>query len=296
MIIVKLMGGLGNQMFQYALGRHLSEIHKVTLKFDQHFLIDRTPRPDFTYRDYELGIFKINESFASVGEVRRFCPRGFWPRLWLKLNLIFTNKEIKKEEQDRYYPFDASVLKAGSNTYLDGFWQSGEYFKDISDILKKEFQFKESPHANIISYLDKIKGSNSISIHIRRGDYVTSKSISNYHGVCSLDYYNNSVKYVAEKIDHPEFFVFSDDIEWAKQNLKINFPHLFIQNDRSVPAYEDMRLMTACKHNIIANSSFSWWAAWLNNNPEKIVVAPLKWFVDPTYNVDNLVPANWVKI
>jgi Glycosyl transferase family 11 len=296
MIIVKLMGGLGNQMFQYSFGRRMAEKKGVQLKLDLSLLRDRSPRPDFTYRDYELNIFNIKEAIAKEEEIKKYTapkPKNLLPRIFYKIKKRFSSQDLVKE---KYYHFDNSVFDVSCNSYLEGYWQSEKYFIDIQEIIREEFQFRDLPIGNIAELQNKIKSLNSVSIHIRRGDYVSNKATNAYHGVCSLEYYHKAITFLLDKLDAPHFFIFSDEIEWAKENLIIESPHSFVENDKQVPAYEDMRLMGSCNHHIIANSSFSWWAAWLNDNKNKIVIAPKDWFADTEKNTKDLVPESWIRI
>lgn len=295
MIIVKLMGGLGNQMFQYATARHLAEKNKVPLKLDLSFLMDRTPRPEFTYRNYELGVFNIKEDFATIKEVEDYTIK---PRRKIS-KLIYTIKKIFNPSyhiKEKHYHFDSEVLNAPSNIYMDGYWQSEKYFKSSEFIIRSDFTLKNKAEGDILKLQNRIQSLNSVSIHIRRGDYISSKATNAFHGICSLEYYYNAINYIIEKVSDPYFFIFSDDMHWVKDNITINAPHSFVENKSEVPACEDMRLMSACKHHIIANSSFSWWAAWLNDDKHKIVVAPEKWFNDPEIDTRDLIPGAWIRI
>ena len=140
-----------------------------------------------------------------------------------------------------------------------------------------------------------IADSNSVSIHIRRGDYVADPTMYTSHGTCDIDYYNRCVESLTEKVKDTSFFVFSDDPQWSRDSLKLQYPAIFVDHNDMEHGYEDMRLMSQCKHNIIANSSFSWWGAWLNNNENKIVLAPEKWFAKKTYIINDMIPVQWVK-
>jgi hypothetical protein len=291
MIIVKLMGGLGNQMFQYAAGRRLALNHNTILKLDLSFLLNRTPRENFTYRSYELGIFNIQAELASPSEINRFVPTGKNMLNYLKRKL-----KLNKLVKESHFHFDEGGLSSPDNSYLDGYWQSEKYFKEIEDIIRSDFTLKAKA-TNLNQELAKEIGSyNSVSLHIRRGDYVSNPETNNFHGSCSLGYYEKAIKKIADCIVEPHLFIFSDDPDWAKDNLIFEYPIKFVAHNGSEKSYEDLRLMSLCKHNIIANSSFSWWGAWLNRNPEKIVIAPEKWFNDSSINTDDLIPDSWLRI
>src|SRR3989344_4984067 len=160
-------------------------------------------------------------------------------------------------------------------------------------MIRKDFTFGATIVERNKKLASEISGTNSVSVHIRRGDYVTNANTNQFHGLCSLDYYNKAVSFISSKQNEMELFVFSDDIEWCKENLKYDFPIHFVETN---DAHSDMYLMSLCKHNIIANSSFSWWGAWLNDNFQKIVVAPSQWIADASVNTQDLIPKGWIKI
>lgn len=295
MIIVKLHGGLGNQMFQYAVGRKLSLLNKTELKLDLSFLLDRTPRPNFTYRDYNLNIFNLNIEFATQKEIKPFISyldsrikRKIYTYLFLGRN----NKYIDEKQ----FTCDPDILKLTGNLYLDGYWQTEKYFSDIKNILCNDFTIKIPQDKKNQEMTKIIKNTNSVSLHIRRGDYIENKQIYNVHGICDLDYYYNCINLFLKKLKNPHFFIFSDDHQWAKENLKLDCPMIFIDHNDASKNYEDLRLMSQCRHNIIANSTFSWWGAWLNQNHHKIVYAPQKWFSDSSRNTKDLISDQWIKL
>lgn len=256
-IIVRLKGGLGNQMFQYAFGRKLSLKHKAILKLDKSLFEWPIWQGivGITARGYELGEFNINERFT-----------GFWEK----------------------------ITKPKGRLYLDGYWQSEKYFKDIRQILLKDFTLKKETN-NFLKLKKLIAKTNSVSIHIRRGDYVKRAATGRYHGVLVLDYYQKALELIGKKIKNPHFFVFSDDPLWVKGNFKLSQPMTCVSGLFKLTNPEELILMSHCRHNIIANSSFSWWGAWLNRNRHKIVIAPRRWFraikTDP-----GVVPQTWTKV
>jgi hypothetical protein len=291
MIVVKLMGGLGNQMFQYALGRHLAEIHKTTLMLDLTFLQDKTPRENFVFRNYELDIFNIQQNFAAPSDLKDFFQKTSGINKLLKkiLNKIIP-VEIKKES---YFHYDPQVLKGPKTVYLEGYWQSEKYFKAIEGILRKEFTFRCDIDSRFKELADKIQSTNSVCVHVRRTDFLSNS----YHAVCEMDYYTRAEQIIVSKLPSPHLFIFSDDIEWCINNLKLNVASTFVResfNDKDIS--HCLHLMTRCKHYVISNSSFSWWAAWLNSEPQKLVVAPEKWFNDRSVNTEDLIPDTWLRI
>jgi len=290
MIITKLIGGLGNQMFQYAAGRRAAYVNNTSLKLD---IAGYENQVGITPRKYMLHIFNIEENFASINEINKSKQNTFIQKILKKIYPVFINKLYIREKG---HNFDPDILNVNDNAYLDGYWASEKYFEDIEDIIHKEFTFKNKPDEINKAVIDKMTHCDSVSIHIRRGDYVNDKKTNQYHGICNLNHYYQSVEYITNKIKSPHFFIFSDDINWAKQNLHLKFPYVFVDHNIGKKDYEDMRLMSECKHNIIANSSFSWWGAWLNQNPNKIVIAPKKWFNDKSINTKDLIPDLWIKI
>lgn len=290
MIITKLIGGLGNQMFQCAAGRRAAYVNNTSLKLD---ITGYENQVGITPRKYALNIFNIQENFASINEINKLKKNTFIQKILKKIHPVFTNKSYVRE---KVHNFDPDILKISDNTYLEGYWASEEYFKDIEDIIRKEFTLKNKPDAINQKMISRIKNCDSVSIHIRRGDYVNDKKTNQFHGVCDLNYYLRAIALIAKKVKSPKFFVFSDDIEWAKQNLLLKFPCIYVEHNTGKKDYEDMRLMSYCQHNIIANSSFSWWGAWLNKNKDKIVIAPKKWFNDKSINTKDLIPDSWIKI
>jgi hypothetical protein len=294
MIVVKLMGGLGNQMFQYAAGRHLAHIRNTELKLDLSFL-KTDAKGAYTQRDYAFDIFTLKGIFASEEEVlsfKKLSENRYRRFLFRKFPFLF-NKAYITESGNKYHK---EFTNYPANTYLSGFWQSERYFSPVADIIRKDFTFKESLQGLNKELAAKIKNSRSVSMHIRRSDYIINKDVLNFHGVCPPSYYTEGLAKITEKEKKPELFIFSDDIAWCKQNLIFDFPCTYVDHNYGDKSFEDMRLMSLCKHNIIANSSFSWWGAWLNNNTEKIIVAPKKWFNDPKAQSPDIYPADWIKI
>lgn len=302
MIIVQLVGGIGNQMFQYAAARRISYINNTPLKLDISWF------EKSKLRNYNLKCFNIIEDFASPRDIQLI------KELNRKKNSIilmgFVEKFIPYYKcwcvKQKYFHYDPNLLNLSDNIYLKGYWQSEKYFKDIDNIIRKEYIIKFKPDSYNIEMSNLIKSLESVSIHIRRGDYIKSFITKKAHGSCSLEYYHNAIKKITKIIKKPHFFVFSDDINWTKHNLKISHPVTFIIQNSKDKDFRDLQLMSFCKYYIISNSSFSWWGAWLNRNPNKIVIAPKKWFNSPILvglinhfwyvNTKDLLPASWHKL
>lgn len=293
MIIVRLSGGLGNQMFQYAAGRALS----------YHRGIDFFLHPDFTGnkitpRNYRLNNLNVIESFAKDDHGAQFWSKNS-PDLIKKLLVQFQHYYPCMKngylDDNLVYLFPGSINKF-ENIYLDGFWQSEKFFRDIKDIIKKEFTIKNEPSLLNKNMIEKIIETNSVSVHIRRGDFITNVAANQCHGVCSLDYYFTAIDTITESINNPHFYIFSDDPEWCRNNFNIRYPVTFISHNGPDHDYEDLRLMSTCKHHIIANSSFSWWGAWLCEYDEKLIFAPKKWFKISQFNESEIIPVSWSRI
>jgi len=292
MVIVKLMGGLGNQMFQYAAGRALSLHHKCILKIDLEFLLDRRPKePGFVYRDYDLGIFNIEPLVASKQEVDEMTRKAGYKRInKIVTSLLGRKSSFFKEPSFKFYP---GFFQLEPPLYLDGYWQSEKYFHPFEQQIRKDFSFRNIPGKTIQQLADKIRLCPSVCVNVRRGDFVTNP----VHGTTSIEYYQQAAEYIQSKIASPEYFIFSDDIEWCKKNLSFNAPAHFITHEYAGFKFSDyLYLMTCCNHFIIPNSSFGWWAAWLNDNPEKIVVAPKNWFNKGPQDTYDLYPKGWLII
>jgi len=284
MVIVKLKGGLGNQLFQYAFGRNLAIKNNCELKLDVgEFKKDNL-------RDYELFEFNIKAEIASNYELKnynRFSNR--------RLNYMFCkiNNSIYIVEKNKLLNND--VLKKKKDIYLDGYWQSEKYFMDIEDIIREEFKPVKCLSVVNRELINQIKTCNSVSIHIRRGDYASNPKTKLVHGLCPKEYYYKGIECISSNTKEPVFFIFSDDINWVKNNININFPAIYVENNNGKNSFLDIMLMKECKHNIIANSTFSWWGAWLNNNCHKIIVTPEKWFKSMNKKND-LIPEGWLQI
>ena len=298
MIIVKLIGGLGNQMFQYALARHLAEKNSAILKLDPFDF------EAYRLRQYGLHCFHIWEHIATKQEIEDIQKdsttktRRLIAKVGQRLGfgqLSFCQLPKGALLQESSSNFDPDILKRTGDLYVQGYWQCEKYFIDIQNILSREFVVKYKQDCLSEKITEHIMSVNSVSLHIRRGDYAYNPITNKFHGVCGSDYYILAVKYIAERVENPHFFIFSDDTDWVKRNFFINFPNTIISHN-SMRNYEDLRLMSQCKHNIIANSTFSWWAAWLNVKPDKIVVAPKRWFIDQSINTNDLFPRAWVRL
>ena len=319
MIIIRLSGGLGNQMFQYAFGRSLALRKKTEMKLDLLTCLGKKFKTG-TPRDYRLNVFKIKENFCTPDELKKvkYGKLGITTKaaLWLlgkefpihrvkELKNAILNQFLGKEKpfyaqpivnERYYYVYDEDILKVGQDVFLQGYWNNEKYFKNIENVIRQEFAFRPPPIGKNRELLERIENCPSVSLHVRRGDYVTDHITKKLHHTFTFKYYKEAMRTIEKKVKEPNFFVFSDDIEWVKKNITLDHPTVYVDHNDDKHSYEDLRLMSACKHNIIANSSFSWWGAWLNPNPDKIVIAPKKWLNDPKIDTRDVTPKEWIRI
>jgi len=297
MIIVKLMGGLGNQMFQYAAGCRLAHQNGSELRLDHSFL--ESGKYVATPRNYELQHLNVRCRRASVADCSTLVLRGYPPLRRYLASWLPVSQQIARSSRtirERFFKFDPALLEAGDNVYLEGYWQSERYFADVAGILRGEFAVREPLHGENLQVARAIAAGCAVSLHVRRGDYVTDQQTAAFHGVCGLDYYRRAVAEILRQVAAPHFFVFSDDPRWVRENLQLSAPTSFVDHNGPDHGHEDMRLMSLCRHHIIANSSFSWWGAWLNPSTDKIVIAPQQWFNDPAVDTSDLLPPSWLRI
>jgi len=292
-IIVRLQGGLGNQMFQYAIGRRLSLHHNTELKLDLTALLDRTPRENVVYRNFELGAFDIQATVAPQSALKKYKWKDSKNRVYRRANYIL-RYPIQRLVKEKHFHFDEQAIRAPRNAYLTGYWQSYRYFQDIEEIIRSDFAFTEQMKLRYRSLSERAASSNSICLNVRRGDFVSNPAISKTHGVCEIDYFYRALDFVKARFQEPEILVFSDDIDWCRKNLGFGCPTLFMDFEGN--SYEYLYLMSSCRHFIIPNSTFGWWAAWLSESPNKIVVVPKEWFTNPEIITSDLIPDKWHRI
>jgi hypothetical protein len=277
MVIVRLMGGLGNQMFQYAAARATSLRTGAELKLDLTWFDDEgrhvSPR-----REYALGPFDLSLDIASPEELERTLRRrGFRRR-----PRILVDPDLR---------FEPRVLTA-DDVRLIGYWQSERYFVDKSAEIRRDFQLP-TPTSELASAITR---AGSVSLHVRRGDYASDPKVESELGVLPAEYYEQAVAHLTETLAEPEFFVFSNDPDWCAANLRIDAPHTFVRHEPGARAHDDLLLMSLCRHHVVANSSFSWWGAWLGETPSTIVIAPRRWFLTSRFDTGDLVPERWLRI
>ncbi|MDC3244815.1 alpha-1,2-fucosyltransferase [Gammaproteobacteria bacterium] len=285
MIIVRMVGGVGNQLFCYAYAKSLQQrgyevkIDVSTFKFSK---ID----------NYEFDKYDIDIPISTQEENEKLYNDSFISKILWRFGI-----DISAKVREKSLLFDEKLLNINDHSYVDGYFQNEKYFCDIRGILLEQISINR-PLSNFTKNIQKKINSlnNTCSIHVRRGDMANDINVK-IHGVCSLEYYQNAIKYLENKLGKINYFIFSDDFEWCRSNLKLDNA-IFVNSEEKRIAHEDIYLMSICNHNIIANSSFSWWGAWLNINDDKIVTAPKDWFSDRELKKQaaEIVPEDWIRI
>lgn len=289
MVIVKLSGGLGNQMFQYACGKAIALKLKTDLRLDHSFFYHNFKKSGATPRKYELGAFGINLKIDESDFLK--------VRISKKLNRLFNINLFYNHVKERNSYLADTKFPLNENLYITGYFQSEKYFSTESAQIKKDFSFIEPNKKNLELINRVVNTPNSVGILVRRDDFISSKLDQSL----GLDYFENAIKVIKDRICDPFFFVFTiGDTGWSRNLLKFDDNIEIVENDSlEIKGFEKMRLMSLCKHNIIANSSFGWWSAWLNTNPNKVVIYPEKWHFDENINIEILkdrFPQNWIKV
>lgn len=278
MIEVNITGRLGNQLFQYACARQLQEMYGGTIVLNIHELSKNMPDFDLSLDDFILNENVVIEKDKPLSKVsaERFDVklfRRFIPNIYFYLNAK-RNAFIWKDART-YKELPRLNSKKENDIVLNGYWQCEKYFDDISDILRKEIKPKYLPKKDNKFLYEKISSTNSVCVTIRRGDFLNDKNKSMFY-VCNEKYFEKALRRIQELVPDCIFFAFSDDIEWVKENL--SFPGTVYYESGEDPVWEKLRLMSSCKHFILSNSSFSWWAQYLSEFQSKVVIAPSKWY------------------
>jgi hypothetical protein len=290
MIIMQVKGGTGNQMFQYAIGRRLALERNVPFKLDLSWFSHQEQR------HFELNAFNIQAKIASSEEVDRLRNFSNNPHLrkmfetYQKYLNKYKRRVIKEWTKTS---FDPNILMAPKHCYLIGYWQSEMYFRKIAQSIREDFTLKETLSTSDQILVNEIRrNTNSVSVHIRRGDYCSGNT---GHWVGTLEYYQRAIQYIKSQISSPHFYFFSDDIGWVKDNFPQTGQEIFIEPRLESKSYLDMFLIMQCKHHINANSSFSWWGAWIGEQDKSIVIVPNRWFKDRPFPEDR-VPERWLRL
>lgn len=283
MIIVRLIGGLGNQMFQYACGLAAAERHHVPLKLDIRGFDEQK------LRRFNLDHFQISAPIAkptelpTIAQIRsplvRILPWWYRPGGYTIVRDYLTG-------------FDQKVFTTGNKAYLDGYWQREKFFTDITERLRPEFTLREPLDAVNHKLVTAMHQEQSVSLHVRRGDYVANS----LYATCTTKYYQQAIEHLSSRHQGLKLYIFSDDPAWVQANLTTKLPTEYVTHNQGQDDYKDLVVMSQCRHHIIANSSFSWWAAWLGNDPSGIVIAPNTWYTEASMDTGDLVPSSWIKI
>jgi hypothetical protein len=287
------MGGLGNQLFQYAAARAVAFRIGYPLKYDLTYMI-KDPR-----RSCKLNHFEVHAEEATPREVSIYFPdRGENSGLYRSLRKLknrfspWFRLDILKEPS---LAFHEEVLKVDTPRYLAGYWQSEKYFSDMGEMIRNELQVTTPPSEQNLNDLDEIRSNReSVSIHIRRGDYFSDEKNRSLYSQLKPGYYNQAMNLMKKSMSEPRFFFFSDDMEWVKNHFPKDESYRFMDGNCADEDYEDLRLMSACRHHIIANSTFGWWGAWLSGHRDKRVIAPKRWFNDEREH--DIIPETWITI
>ncbi len=286
MVVVRLFGGLGNQMFQYAMGVATASRRSDCLKLDVSFFEDQT------LRRFELGDFAITAEIVDQRELSPLRQIGVIRRIKER---IFGRAALELI-QERCFHFEPPDCSQKGDIYLHGYWQSEKYFADVLNVIRNDLRLKQEREI-VDKVATQIRSKRAISVHVRRGDYVDNSKTNEFHGVCSPAYYEQAISHIKARVPAEDMhvFVFSDDPTWARANLTLDLPSTVVSDGNLSPA-EEIHLMSLCRHHVIANSTFSWWGAWLNERVDKLVIAPRRWFNNPDIDTRDLIPETWTRI
>lgn len=283
------------------MGRQLSLLKGVPLKLDLSFFESQN------LRSYKLNNFNINAEIASVEDINTFRKEinayqklhnqtSFYAKVYRNIEPMLFPKYTKRYFKEAiWWILEPEVYKTPATVFIEGYWQHYKYFENMQAQIFEELTLKQPLNIKAKTWLSAINNDlSSVAVHIRRGDYVTDSGANYLMGVLPIEYYQKAITYIKQKISNPSFYFFSDDLDWVKNNIKTNTPAYYIEGNLD---YVDLDLMRHCSHNIIANSTFSWWAAFLNRNPNKIVIAPKKWSPreDVNRNIKLQFPS-WIKL
>lgn len=284
-------------MFQYSLARNLSIKNNTGLEFivkKHNKPIDLVPVEDYSFslEGFNIDIKNHLADQVMVDTLEKYKKNS--KKRW-SLEKLFMNKDLQYVTEKDDSSFQPDILDLKEDILLNGFWQSEKYFKDIRDTLLKDFILRSPLSGKNKDIADKISDSEGISMHIRRQDYVKDPKTAARHGVLTKEYYDAALSKISTRVKNPALFIFSDDIDWVKENMKFPFPTFYISGNMQEP-HIDIHLMSLCKHHIVANSSFSWWGSWLSTHPEKIVAAPKIWLASDPSDKREVVPEDWVRV
>jgi hypothetical protein len=284
-LVVGLSGGLGNQMFQYAAGRSLGVRLGVPIILDMSWFAGQAERR------YALAPFGVEAEACLQFPLLPSSLQAITSRLSRRYFSRIMGVPVWRE---RCFNYTIDFDNISEPVYLDGYWQSERYFRDIRALLVKEFSLRQALPASCKKLLSEIRGCDAICVHVRRGDYISNPIAAKVHGTCTVPYYTAGVEELCEGLKQPHCYVFSDDPEWVRSSLSFNCPMTVVDLNGSNDAHLDLVLMASCKHFLIANSSLSWWGAWLGVGAEKKVIAPTRWFLGSDKDTRDLCPESWL--
>lgn len=288
MVIVRLTGGLGNQMFQYAAGRALADHLGTELLLDTRAFERSLAFRAYTRRAYALSPFRLRARVANPADLKN------WPSWVVEIGMRLRSVRpwFRRWYFESAITYDPSMRTLHQPVCLVGYWQSERYFIDIADRIRADFTLQQPLAGANASLLELARSSGSVGLHVRRGDFVNLDHAAQMHGLCSVDYYRRAIDLVRHGCPQCRFIVFSDDPEWARAELPLDASAVFVTGNEQNPE-QDLALMSACKHHILANSSFSWWAGWLGYSPEQIVIAPAPWYASSKLDARDLAVSRW---
>lgn len=296
MVYTRLISGLGNQLFQYAIGRQIALLNNIDLKLDTRFFDSQD------LRNYKLDSYAIKAKQAAANEIeailRVYSSPALYARFYRRLETYLPKRYHRCFKEKEWWLYEPDLFNTSSTVYLDGYWQHYKYFENLNPLILEELKIKHvyPDEAQVFREIIE-RDCSAVSIHIRRGDYITDTNANKLMGVLPLHYYHSGIAYLKSKVANPTFYIFSDDLQWASTNLSGIGAVQFIDIDGGRQEQIELELMSKCRHNIIANSSFSWWGAFLNRNPDKIVVAPRQWVRVPEVNTRiQLQFPSWMKL
>ena len=291
-------------MFQYAAGLALAHRRRTILKLDVSWFREYAEHEE--HNRYALGCFNISEHFATREEIER--TRGVrltrverWSKTWAQRLHFFRYArrmdEVGTWHRAKSFAYDPEFAELPDETYLEGMWQSEKFFEPISDLVRLHFSFRYPPPTDVLKTVRLIQSKHSVAVHFRRGDYIRNEQYARVNGALGLGYYQRAVEMMLQRDSDLELFVFSDDIDAVEKEFRPDCPCHFVRSAGEWNAFDGMRMMSMCDHAIIANSTFSWWAAWLGEGPHKRVIAPKRWFADGSaYDSADLVPNRWERV
>ncbi len=320
-VAVRLCGGLGNQLFQFATGRGVAARCGAQLILDATVFTLPHERRKFALEHYPISATVVTDGYAypptrplvtlprppeqdarTPSVVDRVLykigyggelVKGAMEAAAVALRRMTGRPAGLRVFAERSFDYDPAVSRLGAETYLEGYWQSAKYFADVADTVRRELTLQHEPDAANAQWLTRIASANSVCVHVRRGDYLMVDHFAQ-HGVCSVDYYTTAMRLIAERTDNPRFFVFSDDLAWTREHIT-GENISYVDANSADAAHDELRLMAACRHHVIANSSLSWWGAWLAQHERQIVIGPDPWF-SAVKKTPDLFPDGWIAL